>query len=246
MPGQVFRAPSNLKRRRNTPLTERQKLTIQIHHQAGKTPKEIQQLEVLKREDKSLIRLDVVKKWIKRFSETQSVETKPRSGRPPKLKSAHEDFVMNLIEKDDEITYPEIAQKLQKKFNVTCVPRTVNKYGIKNGIRESGFFSSSVFIFCPKLFVQSSSNLEVPFMCKCFEIQMICVQNCKVQFEFTGCYRPINKPELSPENIKAREKFAEKMLARSDLDQLIFSDEKLFKCDLRGEEFQSFRPVKFN
>lgn len=135
----VFNAQSNssLKRRKNSPLTDHQKLTIQVHHEAGKTPKQIQQLEVLKRQDGSLIRLDVVKKWIGRFVETNSMATKPRTGRPSKLDEVQADYVVNLIRKDDEITYPEIANKIKEKFKIDCVPKTVNNYAIERGYRES-------------------------------------------------------------------------------------------------------------
>lgn len=96
-----------------------------MHHEAGKTPKQIQELEVLKRQDGSLIRLDVLKKWINRFEESNSMATKRRAGRPLKLKENHVDFVVNQIEEDDEITCPEIATKLEKEFKIECSPRTV-------------------------------------------------------------------------------------------------------------------------
>ena len=152
MARQVFNVQPNssLKRRKNTPLTDRQKLIIQVHYEAGNTPKQIQQLEVLKRQDGSLIRLDVVKKWIGRFVETNSMATKPRTGRPSKLNEVQTDYVVNLIQKDDEITYPEITHKIKKKFKIDCVSRTVNNYAIERGYRESclisSFFNKSEFV----------------------------------------------------------------------------------------------------
>lgn len=125
------------KRRRNTPLTPHQKLTIQVHHESGKSPEQIQILEVLQREDGSPIRLDIVKKWIKRFEDTGSMDTKVRSGRPRKINKQQENYVIDLIKKDDEMTYPVIANKLEQKFNIICNPRTVNNYAINNGYSES-------------------------------------------------------------------------------------------------------------
>lgn len=65
---------------------------------------------------------------------------------------------------------------------------------------------------------------------------------CLIVFCFffnSGCYRPVNKPDLSANQINDRLKFVEAMLERNDLDKFIFTDEKLFKCDLRGDLFHS-------
>lgn len=149
---------TNSMRRKNTPLSLYQKSIIKFCTTNGQTALEIQQLDELRREDGSPCRLDTIKYWMKRVEDTGDIQTKSRSGRPKALNHTQTNEMVKMIEKDDEVTYPEIADQLKKKFKVDFKPRTVNDYALKEGYSKC---SSLVKHF---LKIENLSNCQMRFL----------------------------------------------------------------------------------
>lgn len=115
-------------------LTEEQKyLIIFLNNENGLCPEEIAKRDELKNPITGKpIQIRTVRYWIKRYQETGSINVKDRIGRPRILTSKVEKEVIKGVKSNSMESYKFINEKLKLDMNV----RTLNDYGLRNGIRS--------------------------------------------------------------------------------------------------------------
>lgn len=73
---------------------------------------------------------------LKNFSESKSIESKPRSGRPTKISPRVERYIKSTVDKNPKITAVEIRNTLETDYHITAHTETV-----RSVLREHGFDS---------------------------------------------------------------------------------------------------------
>ena len=99
-------------------------------HQAF-TAEQIRDHSSMRKPDGFKHRLDVIKRWINRFDATGTMETKPKTGRPPKVLSNEAHELINLIKQQPKKRYPEVKRMSRLGVSVRTVNRIANKFGIR-------------------------------------------------------------------------------------------------------------------
>lgn len=103
-------------------------------------PIEIKYHTIMKKDNK-YENLDVIKYWCKKVDQTGDCKVSKKSGRPPKLNKDQVDLLVKMIDQNPTKFYNEI----KRKCNLNHVTRrTVNNYGLRNGIRK--FYSNLIYI----------------------------------------------------------------------------------------------------
>ena len=75
------------------------------------------------------------KRWVSRYKEEKSVQSRPRAGRPSKLSSRDMSFIKDLIQTDENVGCTEIARKLESELGVRVSAETVRNNLIKSGFK---------------------------------------------------------------------------------------------------------------
>lgn len=118
-------------------LSDKQKSFIEFMHvHLAMTPEQIRAHDSLLKPDGSKHRLDVIKRWVNRFVETGSMQSKSKSGRPPKMTSRDAQDLVGLIQSYPKKRYPEIKRMSPRMNQLDVSVRTINRIAKKNGIRK--------------------------------------------------------------------------------------------------------------
>ena len=71
---------------------------------------------------------DCVRRLLKQYRETGSVEPSPSGGcKPPKLTNPHREQLRQLVEADNDATLVQLAQRLEQATQVRVSPSTISR-----------------------------------------------------------------------------------------------------------------------
>lgn len=109
-------------------------LFMHVHLQM--TAEQIRDHQSMLKPDGSKHRLATIRRWINRFVETGSMNSKPKSGRPPKMTADDAKQLVSLIKSCPKSRYPEIKRMSRRMNELGVSRRTINRVANKNGIRK--------------------------------------------------------------------------------------------------------------
>lgn len=114
-----------------TVLTHKSKSKIIRLRSKGKGTSEI--VRILAQDDIKISRWSVIR-FLKRYDERQSLENAPKSGRPTAdIDMVTMNFIDSEMEKDDELTAPELTKRVNERFGTKLSTDKVKRLRRKLG-----------------------------------------------------------------------------------------------------------------